>query len=134
MRPPSNGHRAGVGSLTQTSLHLAYRGLQAVTGHGGAFIGDSRVVAFSLLPRVTAGEETLLIVVTLISKQVISCVFHHRSSLSQRARSQFMWEPDTSRNYAVHAMQMMVNKTRRRPFRPYIRPVWAYRLPKLIFV
>ena len=48
------GHRAGVGSLTQHSLHLAYCGVQAVMDQEGAFIGDGRVVAFALPPRVTA--------------------------------------------------------------------------------
>ena len=49
----SVGHRAVVGGLTQTFLPLAYRGVQAVTGHGGTSIGDSRVVASVLPPPVT---------------------------------------------------------------------------------
>ena len=64
------GHRAGVGSLTQHSLPLAYCGVQAVTGRERALFGDGRVVAIALPPRVTAilfysasAEETLFIVV-----------------------------------------------------------------------
>ena len=53
LHPPSTN---GLGLVVspKLSLPLTYRGVQAVTSQRGALIGDSRVVAFALPPRVTA--------------------------------------------------------------------------------
>ena len=49
------GHRAGVGSLTQTLFSSSLPRRAGGDGPvGGALIGDGRVVAFAVLPRVTA--------------------------------------------------------------------------------
>ena len=40
--------------LLKHSLHLPYRGVQAVTGQGTALNGDSRVVDVALPPKVTS--------------------------------------------------------------------------------
>ena len=49
------------------SLSLAYRGVRAAKGQGERLIGDSRVVAFSLPPRVTT-----VLLVQLPPKRVVT--------------------------------------------------------------
>ena len=44
----------GLAVSPKLSLPLGYRGVQAVTGYGGALFGDGCVVTFALPHRVTA--------------------------------------------------------------------------------
>ena len=59
----SIGHRAAVGSLTQTSFISSLPRRAGGKGPGGALIGDSSVVTFALPPTVIA---ELLIVIALL--------------------------------------------------------------------
>ena len=110
----SIGHRARVGSLTQTFVTFSIPRRVGVNGpRGGGLIDDSRVVTFLLPPSRRRAfcsappEDTLLIVVALIY-DATSSVLHPRSSLSQRARSQSLCKPATSRKYAVHAVHVLL--------------------------